>query len=71
MFERLCWTSRRWLGALVGVTFQSTLWYDRAYNDVLYFCEKCGPLETVDKHDPNKDISVKDAQVSFTVDALK
>ena len=30
----------------------------RAYNDMLYLCEKYAPLDTLERYDPQKDISV-------------
>ena len=44
---------------------------DRAYNDILYLCEKYGPLETLGKYDPSKDINVTGAYVPFTIHQLK
>jgi len=30
----------------------------RAYNDMLYLCEKYGPLESLEKYEPEKNVSV-------------
>ena len=35
----------------------------RAYNDMLYLCEKYGASDTLEKYDPEKDISVAGAYV--------
>ena len=37
------------------------LTFDRAYNDILYLCEKYAPLESLEKYDPEKDLSVTGA----------
>lgn len=42
----------------------------RAYNDMLFLCEKYGPLEGLEKYDPNKDVSVTGAYVPFVVKQL-
>jgi len=31
------------------------MYVNRAYNDMLYLCEKYGPLEGLEKYDPGKD----------------
>ncbi|KAI4127312.1 MAG: hypothetical protein LQ338_003272 [Usnochroma carphineum] len=42
-----------------------------AYNDMLYLCEKYGPLHTLQKYDPGRDISVTGAYVPFTIHQLE
>ena len=39
----------------------------RAYNDMLYLCEKYGPLDSLEKYDPEKDISITGAYVLRTI----
>lgn len=34
------------------------LTWNRAYNDILYLCEKYAPLDSLEKYDPEKDLSV-------------
>lgn len=43
----------------------------RAYNDMLYLCEKYGPLETLEKYDPEKDISITGTHVPFVIKQLE
>ncbi|KAI1272206.1 Fructosamine kinase-domain-containing protein [Xylaria sp. FL0933] len=38
-----------------------------AYNDMLFLCEKYAPLETLEKYDPMKDISVTGIQEAYDV----
>ncbi|CAG8961665.1 hypothetical protein HYFRA_00006202 [Hymenoscyphus fraxineus] len=38
-----------------------------AFNDMLFLCEKYGPLESLEKYDPEKDISVTGAYVHFDI----
>ena len=38
---------------------------------MLYLCEKYGPLDMLEKYDPEKDISVTGAYVPFTIHQLK
>ncbi|KAI1480224.1 Fructosamine kinase-domain-containing protein [Daldinia eschscholtzii] len=42
-----------------------------AYNDMLYLCEKYGPLDTLEKYDPEKDISVTGALIPFEIKQLE
>ncbi|KAL8940310.1 MAG: hypothetical protein Q9216_002865 [Gyalolechia sp. 2 TL-2023] len=42
-----------------------------AYNDMLYLCEKYGPLDTLGKYDPSKDISVTGTYVPFQIHQLE
>lgn len=35
----------------------------RAYNDMLYLCEKYGPLDSLEKYNPEKDISVSGVHI--------
>ncbi len=44
---------------------------DRAYNDMLYLCEKYGPLESLEKYDASRDVSVTGAFVPFTIHQLE
>lgn len=43
----------------------------RAYNDILYLCEKYAPSDTLERYDPSMDISVTGAYVPFVVDQLE
>ena len=43
----------------------------RAYNDMLYLCEKYGPLDSLEKYDPEKDVSITGAYVPFTITQLE
>lgn len=43
----------------------------RAYDDMLYLCEKYGPLERLEKCNPEKDISVTGDYVPFVIEQLK
>ena len=43
----------------------------RAYNDMLYLCEKYGPLDSLERYDPEKDVSVTGAYVPFVVSQLE
>lgn len=45
--------------------------HSSAYNDMLYLCEKYGPLESLEKYDPAKDISVTGGYVPFVIEQLK
>jgi hypothetical protein len=38
---------------------------------MLYLCEKFGPLESLEKYDPEKDISVTGGRVPYTVAQLQ
>ncbi|CAG8973757.1 hypothetical protein HYALB_00007707 [Hymenoscyphus albidus] len=38
-----------------------------AFNDMLFLCEKYGPVESLEKYDPEKDISVTGAYVHFDI----
>ncbi|KAL8672799.1 MAG: hypothetical protein Q9168_002763 [Polycauliona sp. 1 TL-2023] len=42
-----------------------------AYNDMLYLCEKYAPLDSLEKYDPEKDVSVTGTYVPFVVDQFK
>jgi hypothetical protein len=44
---------------------------NRAYDDILYLCEKYAPLDTLEKYDPEKDISVTGAYTPFTINQLQ
>lgn len=39
----------------------------RAYNDMLYLCEKYGPLESLERYDPAKDITVTGERIPFVM----
>ncbi|KIW96275.1 uncharacterized protein Z519_03343 [Cladophialophora bantiana CBS 173.52] len=41
-----------------------------AYNEMLYLCEKYGPLESLEQYDPEKDISVTGAYTPFVINQL-
>lgn len=43
----------------------------RAYNDMLYLCEKFAPLDRLEKYDAEKDISVTGAYVPFLMKQLE
>ncbi|KAL8776507.1 MAG: hypothetical protein Q9213_008248 [Squamulea squamosa] len=42
-----------------------------AYNDILYLCEKYAPLDSLEKYDPEKNVSVTGAYVPFTMKQLE
>ncbi|OQV02733.1 hypothetical protein CLAIMM_07878 [Cladophialophora immunda] len=42
-----------------------------AYNEMLYLCEKYGPLDTLERYDPEKDISVTGAYTPFVMTQLE
>ena len=42
----------------------------RAYNDMLFLCEKYAPLDCLEKYDPEKDVSVTGAYVPFAMKQL-
>jgi len=42
----------------------------RAYNDMLYLCEKYGPLDSLEKYDSDKDVTVTGAYVPFVMKQL-
>ncbi|KAI0835353.1 Fructosamine kinase-domain-containing protein [Hypoxylon sp. FL0890] len=42
-----------------------------AYNDMLYLCEKYGPLDSLEKYDREKDISVTGARIPFVIKQLE
>ncbi|KAL9607736.1 MAG: hypothetical protein Q9167_007376 [Letrouitia subvulpina] len=42
-----------------------------AYNDMLYLCDKYGPLESLEKYDPEKDVSMTGAYVPFVMKQLE
>ncbi|KAH6680768.1 Fructosamine kinase-domain-containing protein [Halenospora varia] len=41
-----------------------------AYNDMLYLCEKYGPLDSLEKYDPEKDVMVTKAYVAHPTSQL-
>jgi hypothetical protein len=43
----------------------------RAYNDMLFLCEKYAPLETLEKYNPKKDISVTGAYTQHSTQSMK
>lgn len=43
----------------------------RAYNDMLYLCEKYGPLDSLEKYTPENDVSVTGAYVPFVMSQLE
>ena len=45
--------------------------HSSAYNDMLYLCEKYAPLKSLEKYDPEKDISVTGGYVPFVIEQLK
>ncbi|KAI1762700.1 Fructosamine kinase-domain-containing protein [Hypoxylon sp. FL1150] len=42
-----------------------------AYNDMLYLCEKYGPLDSLEKYDPEQDISITGAHIPFVMKQLE
>lgn len=44
--------------------------HDSAYNDMLYLCEKYAPLDSFEKYDTKRDITVTGAYVPFIVNQL-
>ncbi|KAI4209155.1 MAG: hypothetical protein LQ351_007871 [Letrouitia transgressa] len=42
-----------------------------AYNDMLYLCEKYGPLDSLEKYNPEKDVSLTGAYVPFVMKQLE
>lgn len=42
----------------------------RAYNDMLYLCEKYAPLDSLERYDPEKDISVTGYREPFVISQL-
>ncbi|KAK8038028.1 ATP-dependent Clp protease ATP-binding protein subunit ClpB [Apiospora phragmitis] len=36
-----------------------------AYNDILYLCEKYRPLDSLERYDPSRDLSITGAQIPF------
>ncbi|KAI4157969.1 MAG: hypothetical protein LQ342_007863 [Letrouitia transgressa] len=42
-----------------------------AYNDMLYLCEKYGPLDSLEKYSPEKDVSMTGAYVPFVMKQLE
>ena len=43
----------------------------RAYNDMLYLCEKYGPSDSLERYDLEKDISVTGAYLPFVMKQLE
>jgi protein-ribulosamine 3-kinase len=43
----------------------------RAYNDMLYLCEKYGPLDSLEKYDPAKDVAINRMHVPFVINQLQ
>lgn len=50
--------------ALLTLIFDESI---RAYNDMLFLCEKYAPLESLERYDPEKDISVTGVQNAYDV----
>jgi protein-ribulosamine 3-kinase len=42
----------------------------RAYNDMLYLCDKYGPLDSLEKYNPKMDVSVTGAYVPYVMNQL-
>lgn len=42
----------------------------RAYNDILYLCEKYGPLEELEKYDPDGDVVLTGGYVPFVIEQM-
>ncbi|KAL2213701.1 hypothetical protein CC79DRAFT_1327598 [Sarocladium strictum] len=40
------------------------------YNDILYLCEKYGPVQSLDKYDPEKDIVLTGGHIPFVISQL-
>lgn len=43
----------------------------RAYNDMLYLCERYGPSDALEKYDPEKDIGATGTHIPFVISQLK
>jgi protein-ribulosamine 3-kinase len=48
-----------------------TFYHNRAYNDILYLCEKYGPLDTLEKYNPEKDAKANNIHVPFFISQLE
>ncbi|EGX95467.1 Protein kinase-like domain [Cordyceps militaris CM01] len=47
-----------WVERMVpAADYDSNMVFNSAYNDVLFLCEKYGPLESLEKYDPRKDVA--------------
>ena len=42
-----------------------------AYNDILFLCEKYAPFDSVDKYDPEKDVSLTGNYMHFEMSQLQ
>ena len=45
--------------------------HSRAYNDMLFLCEKYAPLESLEKYSPEKDISVTGTYIQHSTHSMK
>lgn len=43
----------------------------RAYNDMLYLCEKYGPSDDLEMYDPEKDIGATGTHIPFVINQMK
>lgn len=43
--------------------------WHRAYNDMLFLCEKYAPLESLESYDPEKDISMTGVSEPYDINA--
>ena len=43
----------------------------RAHNDILYLCEKYGPLDSLEKYDPAKDAYLNAGHIPFVINQLE
>ncbi|KAK3941810.1 Fructosamine kinase-domain-containing protein [Diplogelasinospora grovesii] len=42
-----------------------------AYNDMLYLCDKYGPLDSLEKYDPAKDVAINGTHIPFVINQLE
>ena len=43
------------------------IYFFSAYNDMLYLCEKYGPLDSLEKYDVEKDVSVTGTHITHAM----
>lgn len=53
------------------LSFMSYHRLGRAFKDMLCLCEKCGPLVSLDKYDPSRDISVTGAYTPLVFNQME
>ena len=52
-------------------TFRNADNVRRAYNDMLYLCERFGPSDALERYNPEKDIAVTGTHIPFVINQLK